>query len=179
MDVLEYFSNKFLKSNDSLTQDVATITDIKETELQNNKREILLRKGKENQGARTDLLPPNKSDTLTTKCNEYDTLKEKSHTLHTIKTNEYDDYKKKSDESDTIKRNQNTTSTKFNLDGIEFGANWFELHYSDNSINYIKHSTKDNLMDYFNRLQMNNNSINKPIRIKPIAIDGIRIVYLN
>ena len=150
---------------------------------------------------KAEQLQSNESNTLKAKCNEYDTLKEN---LHTIKVNELNDYKKKSDYSDYLKRNElkvksdesndykkkseemeaikknpSPTRNKFNLDGIEFGLNWFELSYSDNSKNYIKHSTKENLIDYFNRLQMNNSSINKPIRIKPIAIDGIRIVYLN
>ena len=88
---------------------------------------------------KAEQLQSNESNTLKAKCNEYDTLKEN---LHTIKVNELNDYKKKSDysdylkrnelkvksdESDTIKRNPSPTRNKFNLDGIEFGLNWFEL----------------------------------------------------
>ncbi len=63
------------------------------------------------------------------------------------------------------------------LNGIEFGKNWYEVTYTNDDIRYTQHSTKENLNEYYKRL--NDNFRHRlPSEIKPIGLENNRIIYI-
>lgn len=59
--------------------------------------------------------------------------------------------------------------------GIEKGNHWFEVHYSNGEIRYIQHSTKENLLEYYNRMSYHY-KCRKPQDVKPIRYENGQIL---
>lgn len=63
------------------------------------------------------------------------------------------------------------------FEGIVNGGNWFEVRYSTGEIRYTQHSTKENLLEYYDRMN-HHYKCRKPQEVKPIRYENGRILTI-